>query len=251
MIGTVWLARTAAVCAVAVTSVMFAGAASAATGTVNTASAPLTVRASASTSAKAVGTVKDGTKITIDCQTSGTSVKGKYGTSKIWDHVPSKGGYVADSYVYTGSDGAVAPECGGKSSGTCSASGISNPRTCAQAVAWAEHHITKKKNNSYIGMCDHIVGLAYGHSASGHASAHQHWLDTPSRYKHSGRAIPAGGLAFFSGGSHGYGHVAISAGDGRLISNDINGAGTYTYTTISQIESKWGEKYVGWTNPWF
>ena len=251
MIGSTWVARTAAVCAVAVTSVLFAGVASAASGTVNTTSAPLSVRASASTSAKTVGTLKDGAKITIDCQTTGSSVKGKYGTSKIWDHVPAKGGYVADSYVYTGSDGFVAPECGGKSSGTCSAKGISNPRSCAQAVAWAKNHISKKYNANYYGMCDHIVGLAYGRSASGHYDAISHWKSTPSRYRHSGKAIPAGGLAFFSGGSHGHGHVAISTGDGRLISTDIHGNGTYTYTTISEIQSKWGQKYVGWTNPWF
>jgi len=246
---TTWVTRTAAVCAVAVTTVLFAGAASAATGTVNTDSAPLTVRASASTSAKAVGTVKDGGKIVIDCQTTGTSVKGKYGTSNIWDHVPAKGGYVADSYVNTGSDGLVAPECGAKSSGTCSASGIHNSRTCAQAVTWAKNHITKTNNSNYYGMCDHIVGLAYGRSASGHYDAISHWKSTPSKYKHSGKGIPAGGLAFFSGGSHG--HVAISVGDGKLISNDIHGRGTYTYTTISEIQSKWGDKYLGWTNPWF
>lgn len=249
MIVTGWVARTTAVCAIAASSVLFAGVASAASGTVNTTSAPLTVRASANTSAKAVGSLKDGTKITIDCQTTGTSVKGKYGTSKIWDHVPAKGGYVADSYVYTGSDGFVAPECGGTSTGTCSAKGISNARSCAQAVAWAKNHITHTYHSAYYGMCDHLVGLAYGRSASGHYDAISHWKSTPSKYRHSSKAIPAGGLAFFSGGSHG--HVAISTGDGRLISNDIHGKGTYTYTTISEIQSKWGDKYLGWTNPWF
>jgi cell wall-associated NlpC family hydrolase len=60
----------------------------------------------------------------------------------------------------------------------------------------------------------------------------------PSRYKHSERTIPSGGLAFFAGGSHG--HVAIATGDGRLISTDIHGNGTYAYTTISEIENTWG-----------
>jgi uncharacterized protein YraI len=250
MIAISWVTRTAAVCAVAVTSVLFAGAAaSAAPGTVNTASLPLTVRASASTSAKAVGTVKDGARITIDCQTTGTSVKGKYGTSKIWDHVPAKKGYVADSYIYTGSDSFVAPECGGKSSKTCSAKGIHNTRSCAQAVAWAKSKLKKGYNSDYYARCDHVVGLAYGRSASGHASAKQHWGSTPKKYRHSGKNIPAGGLAFFSGGR--YGHVAISTGDGRLISNDIHGKGKLRYTTISEIQSKWGDKYLGWTNPWF
>ncbi len=187
--------------------------------------------------------------LTIDCQTTGPSVKGKHGTSRVWDHVPAKHGYVADSYVYTGSDGFVAPECGGKSTATCSAGGISNPGTCGQAVSWAKAHITRSYHSGYYGMCDHIVALAYGRSHSGHVDARQHWASTPSRYRHSGKSIPAGGLAFFSGGSHG--HVAISTGDGRLISNDIHGRGTYTYTTISEITNKWGDRYLGWTNPWF
>jgi len=244
-----WSRHAAAVSAVAASSLLFAGTAVAATGTINTGNAPLTVRASASTSAKAVGTIKDGTRITIDCQTTGPSVKGKYGTSRVWDHVPAEHGYVADSYVYTGSDGFVAPECGGKSTATCSAGGISNPGTCGQAVSWAKAHITRSYHSGYYGMCDHIVALAYGRSHSGHVDARQHWASTPSRYRHSGKSIPAGGLAFFSGGSHG--HVAISTGDGRLISNDIHGRGTYTYTTISEITNKWGDRYLGWTNPWF
>ncbi|KAF9190419.1 hypothetical protein BGZ50_000227 [Haplosporangium sp. Z 11] len=83
----------------------------AATGTVRTAGDPLSIRASPSTSAKVVGSVKNGAKVNIDCIAHGTTVTGKYGTSDIWDHIP--GGYVSDTYVYTGSDGAVAPLCKG------------------------------------------------------------------------------------------------------------------------------------------
>ncbi|MDI1442723.1 peptidoglycan DD-metalloendopeptidase family protein [Polyangium sp. 6x1] len=79
------------------------------TGTVNTNGVALTVRADASTSSAAVGSVADGAKVTITCQKKGTSVTGTYGTSTLWDFIGN--GYVSDAYVSTGSDGQVAPTC--------------------------------------------------------------------------------------------------------------------------------------------
>lgn len=76
---------------------------------VNTSGAPLTIRASASSSSAAIGTVGDGAYITIKCQKYGQAVSGTYGTSKLWDKIGA--GYVADAYVATGSDGRVAPLC--------------------------------------------------------------------------------------------------------------------------------------------
>jgi len=76
---------------------------------VNTSGAPLTIRAGASSTTSAVGSVADGAYITITCQKYGTSVKGTYGTSTLWDKI--SGGYVADAFIATGSDGRVAPLC--------------------------------------------------------------------------------------------------------------------------------------------
>lgn len=78
-------------------------------GRVNTAGAPLNIRAGASTSTAAVGSVNDGAYVTIKCQKRGQSVSGTYGTSTLWDKIGS--GYVSDAYVSTGSDGQVAPTC--------------------------------------------------------------------------------------------------------------------------------------------
>jgi len=135
------------------------------------------------------------------------------------------------------------------SGAACSTSGLGDPNTCAQAVSWAKAHETTAYHSEYDGMCDHVVALAYGWSASGSTTAYNHWLQVPSAYKHAGsRSVPAGGLAFFSGGS---GHVMISIGNGQFVSNDIGGAGTLTVTTIATIESRWGKPYLGWTQPWF
>jgi hypothetical protein len=76
---------------------------------VNTSGAALTIRAAASTSSAAVGSVADGAYVTITCQKVGQSVTGTYGTSTLWDKIG--GGFVADAYVATGSDGRVAPLC--------------------------------------------------------------------------------------------------------------------------------------------
>lgn len=78
-------------------------------GRVDTAGPALTVRSGPGTGYKAVGSIADGAWVTIKCQKSGQRVRGKFGTSAIWDKVGS--GYVSDAYVYTGSDGRVAPAC--------------------------------------------------------------------------------------------------------------------------------------------
>ncbi|PZF91666.1 M23 family metallopeptidase [Micromonospora deserti] len=81
-------------------------------GTVNTNGTPLTVRSGPGTGYTAVDTVADGTRVTIYCQTSGTTVTGTYGTSSIWDRIGT-GRYIADAYVYTGYDGYIpnVPRC--------------------------------------------------------------------------------------------------------------------------------------------
>lgn len=78
-------------------------------GRVNTSGIALHVRSAASLTASIVGSLADGTYVAITCQKRGSSVSGTYGTSTLWDKV--NGGYVSDSYVYTGHNGQVAPTC--------------------------------------------------------------------------------------------------------------------------------------------
>ncbi|RKT53377.1 M23 family metallopeptidase [Saccharothrix australiensis] len=80
------------------------------TGTVGTDSgSSVTVRSGPGTGYAAVGSVANGSSVTIRCQVKGQSVTGKYGTTALWDQIGS--GYISDAYVYTGSDGQVAPAC--------------------------------------------------------------------------------------------------------------------------------------------
>jgi uncharacterized protein YraI len=233
--------------AVAAIITFTAGTAFAASGTVHTSSGlALNVRSGPHTTSSVVASVANGANITITCQTYGDTVTGMYGTGNIWDHIST--GYVSDTYVYTGSDSLVAPLCSGTAS-VCSASGTGDPNSCATAVAWAKSHETTTYHADYYNRCDHVVALAYGWSASGSTTALTHWNAIPSAYKHSGDTnVPAGGLAFFSGGD---GHVMISIGGGNFVSNDIGGNGTLTVTTIAKIKSIWGKPYLGWSQPWF
>lgn len=80
------------------------------TGTVNTNGADLNVRSGPGTSYSIVGQVSDGQKVTIICQVRGETITGTYGTTSLWDKIGA-GQYISDAYVYTGSDGQVAPTC--------------------------------------------------------------------------------------------------------------------------------------------
>ncbi|MBO0610542.1 peptidase inhibitor family I36 protein [Myceligenerans salitolerans] len=135
-----------------------------------------------------------------------------------------------------------------RSSAGCKNS-FGNPRTCAGAVSWAKGKIGA---TGWGGLCDRFVANAYGWSNSGSHTAYIHWTQIPSTHKHGGdRSVPAGGLAFFSGGSSGAGHVMISIGGGEFVSNDIDGYNRISKATIAEVESEWGQRYLGWAQPWF
>jgi murein DD-endopeptidase MepM/ murein hydrolase activator NlpD len=74
---------------------------------VSTAGSPLTIRSGPGTGYASVGTVANGAAVRIYKQAYGTTVTGTYGTSNIWDYIGS--GWVSDAYIYTGTDGLVAP----------------------------------------------------------------------------------------------------------------------------------------------
>ncbi len=78
-------------------------------GTVRTNGVSLNVRSGPGTGYSVVGSVSNGQTVQIRCQKRGQSVTGTYGTTNLWDHIGN--GYVSDAYIYTGSDGQVAPTC--------------------------------------------------------------------------------------------------------------------------------------------
>ena len=133
---------------------------------------------------------------------------------------------------------------------TCKTYGAVAGKSCSAAVTWAKGQANNATYDWY-NWCDRFVRSAYEQriTSSGHASAKAHWSAIPSSIKFPGnRSVPAGGLAFFDGGT--YGHVMISIGGGYFVSTDFprHEAGI---VTIAQVEQAWGQHYAGWSQPWF
>jgi hypothetical protein len=98
-------------------------------------------------------------------------------------------------------------------------------------------------------MCDNFVANMYGYSSSGYSTAMVHWNSIPQGDKHPGDwNAPAGALMFWGGGM---GHVAISDGNGGIVSTDMPGAGQVSTVSRDTPTTKWGKPYLGWTVPYF
>lgn len=119
--------------------------------------------------------------------------------------------------------------------------------TAAQAIAKA-----KSIRSWAIGMCDNFVANMYGYDSSGYTTAVRNWQATPGNLKHSGDwNAPAGSLMFWGGGSTGAGHVALSLGNGSIISTDATGPGVVGQIPARTPTDKWGHPYLGWAYPYF
>lgn len=119
--------------------------------------------------------------------------------------------------------------------------------TAAQAIAKA-----KSVKSWTVGMCDNFVANMYGYGSSGYATAVKNWQATPTSLKHAGDwNAPAGALMYWGGGSTGAGHVAISLGNGSIISTDATGPGVVGQISARTPTDKWGHPYLGWAFPYF
>lgn len=115
-------------------------------------------------------------------------------------------------------------------------------RMGAAVVAWV---LGRTRWSS--GYCQQFARSAFGVGAY-YGSARLAWLN--AKYKHrtsSTGNIPKGVPVFWLGGSHGYGHVAISLGNGLCRSTDWPSRGRVGTARISDIHIHWGLSFQGWT----
>src|SRR5262245_28053452 len=71
------------------------------------------------------------------------------------------------------------------------------------------------------------------------------WRNTNDRHP-GNRNPPRGAMVYWTGGSHGYGHIATSLGGGKVRSTDAGGAGRVATVPLSWVEQHWGLPYAGW-----
>lgn len=81
-------------------------------GTVATDGDRLNTRSGPGTSYPVNGSLASGATVTIVCTATGTPVAGPWGTTSVWDKL-STGVWVADAWIYTGTNSATEPTCGG------------------------------------------------------------------------------------------------------------------------------------------
>jgi hypothetical protein len=85
--------------------------------------------------------------------------------------------------------------------------------------------------------------------------------DIPSRYvdaatawehasgRHAGDPTPPRGAAvYWTGGSGGHGHIAISVGNGMVRSSDAGGSGVVATISLERLTREWHLTYVGWAD---
>jgi uncharacterized protein YraI len=118
------------------------------TGTVSTASGiNLTVREGPGVEYQPVRYYARGTAVTFSCYLQGNAMTGPWGTETIWDRLDS-GGYVADAWIYTRSNGPVVPECT-TAPGPASGSADQESYNRGAAEAWAWEHLNSPPRFSY------------------------------------------------------------------------------------------------------
>jgi hypothetical protein len=111
-------------------------------------------------------------------------------------------------------------------------------RSTQSALGWA-----KAQRSFPTGICLKFVRTCYNVQPK-YATAAIAWSKT--KYRH--RSTPPKGVpVWWTGGSRGFGHIAISDGGGYVISTDTGGKGRVGRTSIANITRAWGQTYRGWT----
>lgn len=116
--------------------------------------------------------------------------------------------------------------------------------TPLQAIARA-HNQSLHGPQYPVGMCLQATRRLYDVAAR-YGDAATAWANTRHRIPVAAGA-PAGALVWWTGGSHGHGHVALATGDGYCWSVDIRRPGYFDRVPIEVIAREWGLRLAGYS----
>jgi hypothetical protein len=222
--------RRAALCTLAlilVAGALVAGAQPAAASTITTSTPVRACTNLADASCAAWTTLPAGSTVTMRCWRDQSSYAGT--VRWFWVDGPGRQGFVSANHVRSQTS---VPHC--------------NTKPSVQAVRWAG---TKLKENIYQYRCLAFVHDAWkyaGREIGSRATAQAFWNSPPSgtRVATSSTAAPVGALVFWRSGTDG--HVAISIGDGYVISTLER---TFTAVHVFKIADRNAARpgtYLGW-----
>jgi hypothetical protein len=125
-------------------------------------------------------------------------------------------------------------------------------RSAEEAAKLAENTFNNKPGTCQLWTRTMLDAPSAGdRDGDGDADAVDGWKSEPTSAKHKDRNPPRGMPVAFSGGSRGFGHRAISLGDGKIRSTDMVGdryvPGKVGTTTIAALERAMGITYLGWS----
>lgn len=181
-----------------------------------------------------------GTTLALTCYKRGQAVSGYYskyfpgGKDDLW-YRTSDGAFVADVDLNTGTNNPVTGPCGGGAPAPAQQSSRES-----RAIGWATNQVG---SGAYNFACQRFVENAFGTSGRfGSAIAMFNTLRSQGAIR--GGSAPAGALVFSqSKWDKGYGHVAISLGNGRYVSGGMPAPSTVNYMNAPAAG---GGSYLGW-----
>lgn len=111
----------------------------------------------------------------------------------------------------------------------------------ATQTAASARHSHRNKPGYCLQWARTRAGIPGRYATAADAARHAHG-------KHFGSKPPAGAAVYYTGGSHGYGHIAISVGGGNVRSTDSGGSGHVATVGYRWPVNHWHLHYAGWAN---
>lgn len=117
-------------------------------------------------------------------------------------------------------------------------------RTVRGAIEWGRRQMAERVA-AYRGLCLMFVRMCFNVDPL-YPDAITAWENADHRRVCTPAEAQRGHAGFFRGGEHG--HVVLTLGNGRCLTNDTGAPGTINVAMIADIERAWGYRFLGTTN---